>query len=224
MRTLVGMLAVAALLIVGCDGSSTPDPVQQAATEARSSPPPSDRPTTQQLLQGPRKRLALTPIPFSAAVPPSWKIESLGGGTIVMLDGPTPSGEAQVQLSTHPPAKKEEFERIQRGAAKEKAERPKTVIKADFRQIGNIEVLERQVIGTPGPMTIMDAEGHEHTETATSFTWTLTFFIPQGDGFARSELSFIGLTKEQLESDKPLLTEIVDSLQYDPSAGATTRP
>jgi len=115
-------------------------------------------------------------------------------------------------------------------AAKKEMSQPTTeslskkTIKADFRKIGEVEVFERQAIGQPGPLTVQDADGREHTETATPFNWTLQMFVPQGDEYALYEMNFVVLTAEQYQQDKQLLQPILDSLQYDVAAAPATTP
>jgi len=232
MKILAATVLVAIVLVAfGCDDSSSvPPSVQQAAVKAKAHGPQAPpRPTTQELVNGPKRRLPLTPLPFSVSVPPSWKVQSLGAGSITVLTGPTPSGEAQIQLTSRATAKKEELEIIRRAAKKEMSQPTteslsKKTIKADFRKIGEVEVFERQAIGQPGPLTVQDADGREHTETATPFNWTLQMFVPQGDEYALYEMNFVVLTAEQYQQDKQLLQPILDSLQYDVAAAPATTP
>jgi hypothetical protein len=227
------VLLVAGLLIcaIACDDStSVPPSVQDAATKAKAQGPQGPlRPTTQELLQGSRKRLALTPLPFSVNVPTSWKIDSLGSGSITVLTGPTPSGEAQIQLSSRSTIKKEDLEVVQRAAKKETTQPTTDVsnktVKAEFRKLGEVEIFERQALGMSGPLTITNPDGTERTENATNFKWTLMLFVPQGNEYARHEMNFVALTAEQLKQDKELLEGILKSLQYEPgNAAPATQP
>jgi len=217
-RLLVSLF-IAVSFLVGCEekNSATENAKVAAKAEAEARKGP-QRPTTQELLTGPRKRINVTPLPFSANVPLSWKVESLGAGSIIVLTGPSPSGEAQIQLANRSTAKKEELEIIQRAAKKEltqpATDSVKRTVKVDFRKLGDVEVFERQAVGLPGPLTTTDAQGIEHTETATPYTWTVMLFVPQGSEYARYEMNFIGLTAEQYKQDKQLLDAIMATLQY----------
>ena len=230
MKHLIAPLTILALLaVIGCDDKNS-ETAEQAVAKTRTEGPQGPKhPTTQELLTGPRHRLALKAIPFSVSTPLEWKVENLINGSIVVLTGPTPSGEAQIQLSIRPTAKKDELEIIHRAARKE-ATQPasqslsKHVVKAEFRKMNDIEVFDRQAVGQPGPLTVTDAKGIEHTETATPYTWTVILFVPQGADFARYEINFIGLTAEQYEQDKPLLNEVINSIQYDASSVPATQP
>jgi len=226
MRTVAYPLLAALLLVAfACDDRKSPEAIEQAAAKARSAEvTATHRPTTQELISGAKKRIPLTPLPFTARVPTEWKIETLAGGSIIVLTGPTPSSDAQIQLSTRPQAKKAELEYIQRGAKKETDEHKSTLKKAVFRSLGDIQILDRQVLGQPGPITITDDKGNEHIESATPYTWTLSFFVPRGENFDRYELNFLGLTLDQYEADKQLLTQVVDSLAFDPAAVPATQP
>ena len=233
MKTLAPSMAllVVVSLTASCDDkNAVPASVQQAAVKAQAEGPKGPaRPTTQELMSGSRKRLVLAPLPFSVRVPTPWKVDSLGGGSIIVLGGPTPSGEAQIQLTTRSPAKKEELEVIQRAAKKELSQpttdSSKKTVKAEFRKLGDIEIFERQAVGQPGPLTITDDKGQERIETATPYTWTLTMFIPQGSGdYARHEMNFIGLTAEQYKQDQPLLDDILKSLNHEAAAAPATLP
>ena len=227
------VLVLGALLMtaIACDDStSVPTSVQEAATKAKAQGPEGPaRPTTQELIKGSRKRLALTPLPFSVSVPTSWKIDSLGSGSITVLTGPTPSGEAQIQLTSRATMKKEDLEVVER-AAKKEATQPSTeasnkTVKAEFRKLGEVEIFERQALGMSGPLTITNSDGTEKTENATNFKWTVMMFVPQGTEYARHEMNFVALTAEQYKQDKELLEGILNSLQYEPgNAAPATQP
>jgi hypothetical protein len=55
-------------------------------------------PTTQDLLNGPKKHLRLAGMPFSMDVPSSWDLQSLADGALITLTGPATSGEINIQL------------------------------------------------------------------------------------------------------------------------------
>ncbi len=222
----LALLPLLALIALACDDKNTLSPsARQAAANAQAQPDKApSRPTTQELLSGPRKRLTLIPVPFSASVPVPWKIENLAGGSVVVLAGPTPSGDVQIQLSTRTAVKQEDLDIIQRAAKKELATTQpgtKRVLKAELKKLpnNNVQIFARQAVGQPAPLIITDANNHEHTETATPFDWTITLFVPNGPDFARYELNFIGgLTAEQHKLDQALLEGIMASLMYEPSA------
>src|SRR5437016_14344399 len=100
MKSLALALVAIVIFAWGCEDRRSSDAIEQAAAKARSAEPVSARPTTQELMSGPKKRIPLTPLPFTANVPMQWKIESLAGGGVVVLTGATPTGDAQIQLTT----------------------------------------------------------------------------------------------------------------------------
>src|SRR5438094_2439480 len=109
MRSWALLLAIL-LCACACEDRRSSEAIEQAAAaKAKSAEPVNTRPTTQELMSGPKKRIGLPPMPFTANVPVQWKVESLAGGGVVVLTGPTPSGDAQIQLSTRPAAKKDEL-------------------------------------------------------------------------------------------------------------------
>ena len=209
-----GLMAVAAggifLATGGCD-DSPPVPatlLEQAATQAKTSP----RPTTQELLTGARTNTLLVPLPLKMQVPTSWKTKSL---RVMLLEGPTPTSDISIQLSTRPSIRTEDFDRLVAGAKKELQQSPDTVKKADVRPLpgsGNGKLLERQMVGTPGPYTVYDAQNNPHVSTQSIYKWTLTAFVPFENAYQVYELNFIGLTKEQYEKDKEFLNSIVSTL------------
>src|ERR1043166_1307910 len=90
-------IVAVALLAGACDERpQASKAVQQAASQGNQDP---QRPTTQQLLTGPRTRLTLGAIPFSVRAPLSWRTRVLASSGVTILTGPTPSGEAQIQLT-----------------------------------------------------------------------------------------------------------------------------
>jgi hypothetical protein len=227
----VALVAIVGLLLagIGCDDkNSLPESVQKAAAKAQDQAGTPQRPTTRELVNGPKRRLKLTPIPFTARVPVSWKIENLGSGNLTILGGPTPSGEAQLQVTARSPATAEDIDIIKRASKKEMATTQSATgrhtIEAHFRTVGGIQAFERRVLGTPAPLIVTDDNNEEHTVTATPYTWTLTLFVPQGQNFNRYEINFIAMTREQYEQDKQVLEPIIDSLSYDPTALPATQP
>jgi hypothetical protein len=174
------------------------------------------RPTTQELLSGERTSLLLTPLPLSMRVPTSWKIEPVKGRSVSLLNGPTPTSDVSIQFSIRPSLTSEAFDHLIAGARKEMQQNPDTVKKLDVRPLGGsgAKLMERQTVGPPRPYTVYDAQNLPHTTTQSSFTWTLTAFVPYENAYQVYELSFIGLTKEQYDKDKDFLEGIVNTLAY----------
>ena len=214
----VAIALLAGIIVAGCDESPVAPP-----PELLKNPQPAEaatsRPTTQQLLEGPRKPLALAAMPLTVRVPVGWSIRNMDGTSVTFLEGPTPAGDASIQLSERAVTKADKFDIVVNGAKRELAEHPDTIRMAELRDIAGAKVLERQRVGR-----LTNPNLTEPGEKASPpFTWTITVFVPRGADYETYELNFIGLTVDQYEADKSLLRGIIDSLTVS-GAGATTSP
>jgi hypothetical protein len=215
---------MASVAIVGCDRpqpraanrqqDQTSDPATQASATVTS------RPTTQQLLTGEQVRMPLRAIPFSISVPKGWEIKSNAG--IMTLEGPTPAGTAQIQVSRHVAPIAQHAERLVEGAKKEvQSNTPKYGLAEVRNMTPDIRSLEyRTVARSPTGAPTIDSTGRQIAPTATPMQWKLTAFVPHGKDTDLCELSYTDLTLEQFEIDRPLLEKIFASFQYDPQAGS----
>ena len=191
----------------------TPTTAPAATDESQPSEP--DRPTTQALLTGPRKQVTLASLPLTAKVPESWTVEPIGAGTVTLLHGPTPSGTAQIQLSHRPFVKREQFDALLAGARKEMSQNPQTVQAVDTWQVtGGARAMERRSVGRPMPALPTDPLSTQPAAPRTGYSWTITYFVPAGEGFDTYELNFVGLTREQYEADQRLLRGIIGSVEH----------
>jgi hypothetical protein len=210
-----GVVGIGCLAGGACDDApAPPPPTRSAAPDEAADPATTEpaRPTTQQLLSGPRTRVPLATLPLTAAVPEGWEIAT--AGPLVLLKGPTPAGSAEVQLAHRPPLKRDQIDALIDVAREEHAGRP-GARRLDVRPLGAATVLERQRVGAaiPDPVT---------GEADPIYEWTLTIFVPQDDALDVHELNFVGLTLRQYETDEPLLRSIVESLRLEyvaPGAG-----
>src|SRR5687768_6292650 len=82
----------------GCDDSAKPPALSE--TPIKTEKPEPKKPTTQEILEGPRKRIPLQLIPFSAEVPESWGVKVRGERefSVSILEGPMIDGEARMVL------------------------------------------------------------------------------------------------------------------------------
>ncbi|MBC8107461.1 MAG: hypothetical protein H7Z14_12785 [Anaerolineae bacterium] len=198
--------------LVGCDDRRNLVPViapQAAATQPA-------RPTTQELLQGESTRVALKAIPFWISVPRGWELKSQAG--VIVLEGPTPTGIAQLGIGRHLAPIAQHDERLIEGAKREAAAKPGPYTLADVRDSGGLKVLETRSVGKTLPMPAIDNLGNKIADTTTRMDWKTIVFVPDGRDVAVCEIHFIDLTREQYDQDKELLTKIMSSLQYDPRA------
>jgi hypothetical protein len=207
----------AGAMFTGCDEAPVAPPELLKEPPRETQPP---RPTTQALLEGPRKRLTLGVIPLAVRAPASWGVKHLDGTNLTMLEGPTPTGDVSIQLSERPLTSAAKFDVLVNGAKRELEQFPATIKMAELRAIGRAKVLERQRIGRM-PTTSPDDE--PGTTLSPPFSWTITVFVPRGADYETYELSFIGLTADQYETDKVLLRSIIESLTVD-GGDATTAP
>src|SRR5688500_14087988 len=204
---------LAALLAAGLACDDAPEPPPQLLEQSRKEDEGPKKPTTQELLSGPRGVISLGALPLTVRAPKDWKVNSLANGNIMFLQGPTPSGEAQISLSRRPTAKSEQIEAVINGARKEMAATQSSVKKAETRELpGGARVFERQSIGRMMPAVPLDDEGKTMSKPSPAMSWTITVFVPEGNLFEAYELNFIGLTVDQYEADQRLLREIIDSL------------
>ena len=226
------LLAGAICVGSGCDDASDPPP-HLVADQPAPKPVEADvRPTTQELLEGPRKAVSLGELPLTVQAPKGWGLETLSGTSHVLLQGPTPSGEASIQLKVRPSTSAAKLEMIVNGAKKELERFPQSVTMVELRPItggqvlelgvrerdhGGAQVLEQQRIGEM-PRALPDDD--PSIKLSRPMNWTITVFVPRGADHDTYELNFIGLTADQYQTDKPLLRGIIDSITVQTAAEA----
>jgi hypothetical protein len=219
-----GAIAFVALVIginMGCDdrSSSVPPDVVADANKPKDQPPAV--PTTQQLLNAPRTRTQLVPLPLSMELPPSW--QPMKDAPVANLwEGYTPSGQVQLQLTTRRSISQQDLDRLMQGASREMQQNPGEVLKVELRPKHDLKILERQSVGRPAPLVLYDKNNVPHTTTESIFNWNTSVLVPGEDGkFQVYELNFIGLTRSQYEKDKDFLNSILNTIEY---TGSTTQP
>lgn len=216
---------LAVVLASGCDDTPAipPDLVLDAPVSPEAQPA---RPTTQELLEGPRHPVPLGELPLTVQAPAGWEVEPLAGTSHVLLQGPTPFGEAAVQLNDRPLTTGAKFEMIVNGAKKELEQFPQSIKMVELRQIEGAQVLERQRVGLMPAPSPYDPPG---VKLSPPLNWTITVFVPRGEDYDTYELNFIGLTADQYDADETLLRGIMDSITVNAASaaggsGATTAP
>lgn len=208
------VLILAGGMIAACDDRPTPPPDVVARSERQAADEENARPTTQQLLEDPRKTIRLGSLPLSAKVPESWEIKALSDGAVIFLQGPTPYGEVQIQLAQRPPTNAEKIELMVNAAKKEMTENADTIRMADLRNDGLVKIFERQSIGPAVSLQMVAAED----QPGPLFRWTITYFVPEAADFSAYELNFIALPLKQYKADEQFLRKIIDSVQHDTAA------
>lgn len=157
--------------------------------------------------------------------PAGWGVNAVEGTNVVLLEGPTPAGQASIQLANRMVISSAKLDALVNGAKGEMKQNPDSMKMVELREparAGGVKVLERQRVGKmPSPL-LSEEDG---TKASPPFSWTITAFVPRGADYETYELNFIGLTADQYETDKSLLREIIDSLAVDAAgAGATSAP
>lgn len=225
------------MILSACDDRSTlPQSVieqakQASAEKARKTTAP---PTTQELLNGPRTRLALIPLPLTMQVPAGWgkmndnnaagiKVSAAG---LNVIQGYTPSGEVEIRLSSHPTMKQDALDQILAFGKKEMQEKPTQYLKCELRPLGSVKVLERQSLGQPAPLTTYDQNNQPQTKMVTMLNWSMSVLVPAEGGYQNYELSFFWLTKDLYDKDKDFLNSVLSTLHYqaDSAPEPTTAP
>lgn len=206
-KILVAAVCLGVGAIAGCeDAPQLPIVVQPPTPQDVAAP----RPTTQQLLEGPRQTLALGELPLTVRAPAAWAVKPMEGDhSHILLQGPTPSGDAFVQLNVRPNTPAAKFDVIVSGAKKELQQFPQSIKLVDVRTIDGAKVLERQRVGqVPRPLP----DDPPDLKPSAPFNWTITVFAPRGPDYETYELNFVGLTADQYEMDKALLRGIIESI------------
>jgi hypothetical protein len=198
--------------LIGCDDRRTLVPLEP--TTAPATQPAA--PTTQDLLSGQQQRLSLRSIPFWINVPRGWELKSQAG--VVLLQGPTPSGVAQLQVGRHMAPIENHAQNLIIGAKREAAAHPSEYALAEVRDNNGIKTLETRSVGATQNAPAIDAGGNTIAPTMTPLEWKTTMFIPDGRDTIVCDIHFVDLSREQYDRDKQLLTKIMSSLQYDPKA------
>src|ERR1700733_1694871 len=157
------------IFVIGCYRPPAPPPPAASAAPAAAQP---TRPTTQELLNGPYKKLTLPGMPLAVQVPASWKIEV--DGPLTYLEGPTPSDNAMIQLAQRESRNPDQVEIQLEGVKRDQSQHPDTVKRADLRAVGDMKILDQLSISPPVTMPRVDAKGgaeldeHGNLRTITS--------------------------------------------------------
>jgi hypothetical protein len=208
------------MALSGCERSPAPAPVTLPPPKAAASQPV--RPTTQELLSGAYQKLYLPGTPFSVMAPESWKVQN--NGTINFLEGPTPADQIMIKISQFDPITAERYAGLVDRLVKEDNPQPAgTPKKNELRDADRLHIVER--ISAADPITTMrlgprgtpdtDAQGNPIMITSIPIRWNLNIFVPESRAVSWYELNCIGLTLDQYNQDKDLISKVFASLRYD---------
>ena len=195
-------------LLIGCDDKPTLPP---GYSEGSDNKPSADaRPTTQELLSGPFKRLSLAPLPLSANVPASWSVKMMTDN-LYFLQGPSPSAEVQVQIAERTSETAEKLDRMLR-AAKRDADAHKDTMRVEVRALGDMKVLDMQRDVTHAPPPGTPGATTAPTVPMKYVDWSVTYYVPRGSDYAAYELHFFNLSADVFNADRGFLQRILDSV------------
>ena len=212
----------AALLVAvgGCDDKS--DLPSDVANGSRA--PHTQRPTTQEILDTPRKALQLGSYPLTIEVPQTlWQIKvpsDNGPVTGCSVEGPAPSGDVRIQVQSFPGLLDSDdgINKAEAKATQEKDQHPNLNLMAQLRPLGDAKVLETRTIIHLAARPDLNFDG------ADDVAWRLRVFVPhpgkanQSPLYETYVLSFIDLSSAQYDKDHKFLEELVASLKYAPGS------
>jgi hypothetical protein len=209
-------IAFVAAMLLGCDersGSRPPGYTETDPSQSSKSTTAPARPTTQELIEGPYKKLSLFPLALSVSAPQSWAVSS-PVERLYFLQGPAPSGgsDVQIQLAERTSETRDRLERLFRAAQRDAAAHA-DVASVEVRQLGDMRVFDvRHIVDGADPYaTTSSAAPTSAASPPKLVDWSVTYYVPRGSDFAAYELHFFNLPKSQFDADKEFLRKILDS-------------
>jgi hypothetical protein len=195
-RGRIGVFCVILALAAGCGKGP-----EQVTLPAKPAAQPAG-PTTQELLDGPYKKVWLTPLALTARVPQSWDLKTPEGTTLHLLQGPGPDGQdIQISLEVGTAIKPDQLKNVLQGAQKN-ADKDKAHIREfKIKQIGDMQAMEEQ--------RIFDDPSKPQEQLV---DWKITCFA-QRDLDLVPYVIEIGLPSARFDRCKELLQKILDSVQ-----------
>jgi hypothetical protein len=209
-------LMLSACLLAACDkesDSSSPAPeTLTAPTDILAVP----HPTTQQLLNAPRTALELKFAPVTLQVPPGWEVKSYNEGTLVTVEGSTPTDVIGISVPVSRTITADQEFALEAQAAHDLKQHPDLLHKLGVREITGGKVIEHLIVDPPLPTA---QPGQPATQPIQTMQWTFSVCIPTADGkeYTVYDLKFLGMTLAQYKADQAFLRPIIDSLTYTPS-------
>ena len=211
---LTAALLLSMLAATGCDEKRDLPPPPPATAPAAIATA-STRPTTQELVAGNRKRVALGSPVLTIEVPASWKDTVTDHAR--WIEGYTPHGEVRLLVSS----RGEQYGLTTIAAMEKKARSeaqadPEHLTVIPFRPLsGAAKAMERREI-----LALPLLRGDGSREVVKTMDWSVEAFIPADKQFTIELLHFYDLTLAQYLQDKEFLEQIVNSLRYDATQGA----
>ncbi len=199
-------------LPAGCDDTQSASPPAAPPVESKSASD-ADRPTTRQLMDGPRIPLRLLGFGLIVDVPASWRLDTLG--EITFLAGPAPLGDIQIQISARNSVTARQIDYIVRGNNKELADHPESVLVAHLDDLGSTKVFEKVTRSDSSTIQQPDVRGNPTTNVSSLDTWSFAVFIRQDDLYEQYAFNVVAPTQEEYDADKDLVRSVIDSIRTD---------
>ena len=197
-RGWIGMLCIV-WAVAGCGRAPQAPAIPQKSASTQPAGP-----TTQELLDGPYKKVWLTPLALTARVPQSWDLKTPEGTTLHLLQGPAPDGaDVQISLEVGTAIKPDQFKNVLQGAQRN-AEKDKAHIREfKIKQIGQMQAMEEQ--------RIYEDPSNPQLQL---IDWKITCFA-QRDLDVVPYVIEVGLPSARFERCHELLQKILDSIEPD---------
>jgi hypothetical protein len=223
MKLPIGLTVFLGLAAGGCEEKTTPLP------PSTNPAPPGvvARPTTQEILQSPKKTVQLANYPLQLDVPEFWEAKMIKAGAFV--HGPSPGGSVAMLVTrwaddTGDPESPRRFssEEIDRSFKRDldaRQREPQRVLLAARRQLGDppdyATLIETQEIEPAIPAT-RTADGEDRRAIPAMVTWTLRVYASDSGRFICHTIR-LGIPLAQFEQDRAFLEGVFTTLRYDPA-------
>ncbi len=214
-RAICAGFVVTACVLNGCnkdsDNSTAPPPPTAPALPDTVKP----RPTADQLND--RVKLDLKYDPISLTVPRSWELKSLDEGTVVVLEGDTPTDSVGITIAhartisdTKMVPATMVIQQLETAAKADAAKYP-DLIKGDVvRVITGGRVIEHLTLDHPTATTQSTTE--PAADATQTMQWIFTVCVPAPGGFTAYDLRFSGITLKNYKADQDFLRGIMNTL------------
>jgi hypothetical protein len=213
------LLALGGWALSGCNRSGdTPSP------SAQNEPETPAHPTTQELLTGDRTQVDIKSAPLSMKLPPSWKIELVDG--MSMLEGPSPSGDATIMVTTLPGMSQQHIEMMVAGAQADAQKKQGREEVHDLHQVNGLRAFEKITYSSSAtqPSTQVDEVSAPSADSPTNasadaavdgplVSWSRLVFVPFEDNYLPCSFSVGAMTPQEFDQDKAFLQSLLDSAQ-----------
>lgn len=202
-------------LAMSCDKTTSAPPAEEP--EVATAPPPPPNPTTRDLMEGPRTDLETMIAPLKLKVPADWKLEILGSAA--MAEGPSPSGEQQIMITTLPGMDDKRIAAWIAGANASAAEHPDRLQVHQLQSINGMDALEK--ISFTEPMILAATTTSPDSASTQSsaddsggvVNYTRYVFVPFEGSYIPCSFGISGMTPEEYRQDIDFIRSLLDTAQ-----------